>query len=67
LVFETAACNGVDVIFTNNSVWAVPDGRCLIAALANDARERVEAAGERILFVQLTAPPEVLEARVGSQ
>ena len=26
-VFETAARNGIDLIFTNNSVWAVPDGR----------------------------------------
>ena len=31
-VFETAARNGIDVIFTNNSIWAVPDGRSLFAA-----------------------------------
>ena len=37
-VFETAARNGIDVIFTNNSVWAVPDGRSLFAAFAQDTR-----------------------------
>lgn len=66
-VFETAARNGINVIFTNNSVWAVPDGRSLFTAFAQDALERVEAAGGCVLFVQLTAPAEALEARVGSQ
>jgi hypothetical protein len=46
-VFETAARNGVDIIFTNNSAWAVPGGRGLFAAFAQDARERVESAGGR--------------------
>jgi hypothetical protein len=65
-VFETAARNGIDVIFTNNSVWAVPNGRSLFAAFARQARERVESAGGRVIFVQLSAPSEVLEARVGA-
>ena len=66
-VLETAARNDINVIFTNNSVWAVPNGRSLFAAFAQEARDRVEAAGGWVLFVQLTAPPEALEARVGSQ
>lgn len=66
-VFETAARNGINVIFTNNSVWAVPHGRSLFAAFAQEARERVEATGGCVVFVQLTAPPEALEARVGSK
>jgi chloramphenicol 3-O-phosphotransferase len=64
-VFATAARAGIDVIFTNNSVWAVSDGRKRFAEFADTARERVEAAGGRVVFVQLTAPLEVLEARVG--
>src|SRR5206468_7786693 len=65
-VFETAARNEIDVIFTNNSVWMVPDGRSLFAAFAQDVRQRVERAGGRVVFVQLTAPAEVLKTRVGS-
>ena len=65
-VFETAARNGIDVIFTNNSIWAVPDGRSTFAAFAAEARARVDAAGGRVVFVQLSAPPEVLVARVGA-
>lgn len=64
-VFETAARNGVDLIFTNNSVWAVADGRARFATFAGTVRERVEATGGRVLFVQLTAPLGVLESRVG--
>lgn len=66
-VFETAARNGVDVIFTNNSVWGVPDGRALFVSFAQEARRRVEHAGGRVVFVQLTAPHAVLEQRVGSE
>ena len=65
-VFETAARAGIDVIFTNNSVWAVPDGRRHFEAFAAEARARVEAAGGQVVFAQLTAPAEVLEARVAS-
>lgn len=63
-VFETAARAGIDVIFTNNSVWAVSDGRSRFARFADRARERVEAAGGRVVFVQLHAPLEVLQSRV---
>lgn len=66
-VFETAARHGIDLIFTNNSVWGVPNGRALFVGFAEDARRRVEAAGGRVEFVQLVAPREVLEARVGAQ
>lgn len=65
-VFETAVGHGIDLIFTNNSVWAVPDGRARFAEFANQARLRTESAGGRAVFVQLLAPIEVLEARVGS-
>ncbi len=40
-VFQTAAEHGIDVIFTNNSVWNVPDGREQFASFATDARKRV--------------------------
>lgn len=63
-VFETAARHDVDVIFTNNSVWGVPNGRSLFAEFAAEARRRVEAADGRVLFVQLTAPVDVLMERV---
>ena len=63
-VFETAARNGIDVIFTNNSVWDVPDGRARFVEFAEDARCRVQSAGGQVLFVQLVAPLEVLEQRV---
>lgn len=63
-VFETAARNGIDLIFTNNSAWAVEDGRARFARFAETVRRRVEAAGGRVLFVQLAAPLSVLTARV---
>ena len=65
-VFETAVAHGIDVIFTNNSVWAVQDGRTRFADFADQARRRAESVGGRTLFVQLLAPSEVLEARIGS-
>jgi hypothetical protein len=64
--FETAAAEGLSLIFTNNSAWRGPDARSRFAAFAAEADRRVTAAGGRILFVQLTAPPEVLEGRLGS-
>lgn len=63
-VLETAARNGIDLIFTNNSAWAVENGRARFAAFASQVRNRVEAAGGRVLFVQLTTPLSVLAARV---
>lgn len=65
-VFETAARSGVDLIFTNNSVWGVPNGRALFVAFAEEARRRVEAAGGDVAFVQLAAPAAILEERVGA-
>lgn len=65
-VFETAVRHGVDLIFTNNSVWHVSDGRARFESFAATVRSRVEDLGGRVVFVQLTAPPEVLEGRVGS-
>ena len=66
-VFETAAADGIDLIFTNNSVWAVPDGRRRFAEFADRARERTQSGGGRAVFVQLVAPIDVLEDRVDSR
>ena len=66
-VFETAAANGIDLIFTNNSVWAGPDGRDRFAEFADRARQRTESGGGRAVFVQLVAPIDVLDARVDSE
>ena len=66
-VFETAARHAIDVIFTNNSVWGVPNGRAMFEEFAATTRRRVEAAGGRVVFVQLTAPPDVLEGRVAAE
>ncbi len=63
-VFETATRNRIDVIFTNNSIWSVPDGRARFAAFAAEVRQRVVSGGGRVIFVQLDAPPDVLAARV---
>jgi hypothetical protein len=65
-VFETAARHKIDLIFTNNSVWDVPDGRARFAEFAEEARRRVRTAGGEVLFVQLVAPLAVLEQRVGA-
>lgn len=68
-VFETAARHGIDLISTNNSIWDLPAGGGpeKFAAFAAEARRRVEKAGGRVRFVQLIAPAEVLEARVGAE
>ncbi len=66
-VFETAARNAIDVVFTNNSIWAVADGRTRFSAFALEARKRVEAAGGRVVYVQLAAPEGVLLARVNAK
>jgi hypothetical protein len=63
-VFETAAQAGTSLIFTNNSTWQGPDGRARFEAFAGEADRLVTAAGGRVVFVQLSAPLEVLEARV---
>jgi chloramphenicol 3-O-phosphotransferase len=66
-VFETAVRHGVDLIFTNNSVWDVSNGRARFESFTATVRSRVEDLGGHIVFVQLTAPAEVLEARVASE
>jgi hypothetical protein len=65
-IFEAAAAAAISLIFTNNSIWKPPDARADLLAFADEARRRVEQAGGRVLFVQLTAPPEVLETRVAA-
>jgi hypothetical protein len=65
-VFETAARHGVDLIFTNNSVWGIPDGRRLFVEFAAETRRRVESAGGRVAFARLTAPVAALEERVAA-
>jgi hypothetical protein len=57
-VFETAARAGVDLVFTNNSAW--PGFR----DFAGRARDAVRTAGGDVLFVRVTAPIDVLTARV---
>ena len=63
-VFEAAADAGIDLIFTNNSIWKPPTAREDFVAFAGEVRRRVDERGGRVFFVQLTAPPDVLEARV---
>lgn len=64
-VFETAARERISLIFTNNSAWAGTNSRERFVAFTDEADRRVSAAGGRVVFVQLWAPLEVLEARVG--
>ena len=66
-VFETAARSGTDLVFTNNSVWGIPNGREEFRSFAANARQRVEDAGGRTVFVQLTAPADVLCERVTAE
>lgn len=66
-VFDTAIRSGINVIFTNNSAWSGPDPRERFVAFASRARQIAEEGGGRALFVRLTAPLAVLEARVASQ
>jgi hypothetical protein len=63
-VFQTAAQAGISLIFTNNSAWAGPHGRTRFENFAAAADGLVTAAGGRVVFVRLTAPLDVLEARV---
>lgn len=65
-VFETAIRSGINLIFTNNSAWSGPDPRARFVALARRAGQLVEEAGGEAMFVRLTAPLPVLEARVAS-
>ncbi len=65
-VLATAARTGVDVIFTNNSAWGGPEPRRRFAAFARRAAEVVAGNGGRTVFVQVVAPPSVLEDRVAN-
>ena len=66
-VFEAAAESGISLIYTNNSVWAGPDGRARFADFAETARRMVGEHGMRTLFVRLTAPVTVLEERLANE
>lgn len=66
-VFATAARTGVDVLFTNNSAWAVDDGRAKFAAFAGTVRRTVEDSGGVVHFVRLVAPLNVLLERVANE
>lgn len=63
-VFETAARSGIDMIFTNNSAWRGSDPRARFAAFADEAAAAFARHNGRALFVQVTAPPSVLEERL---
>jgi hypothetical protein len=63
-VFETAAREGIGVVFTNSSMsYSVPRTDSFLA-FARRAAERVDAAGGTTMFVRLTAPVDVLCDRV---
>lgn len=66
-ILRTAASAGIDVIFTNNSAWQVPDGRAQFAAFAESVKRATEECGGSVLFVRLTAPLEILEERVAGE
>jgi hypothetical protein len=63
-VFQTAMAEGMNLVFTNNSAWGGSDGRVRFAAFADAARLAVESGGGQVQFVRLTAPLDVLEARL---
>ncbi len=66
-VFATAARTGVDMIFTNNSVWSGENARARFAAFADEVLRVVATNGAAMLFVQIVAPDAVLESRVGNE
>ena len=65
-VFETAARELTNLVFTNNSAWGGPHPRDRFEAFAAEAARRVRSAGGSVLFVRLTATRTTLEERVGS-
>ena len=65
-VFATAAAAGTSLIFTNNSAWSGPNSRERFCAFAAEADAVVGSAGGRVLFVNVTAPAAVLEARLAN-
>jgi hypothetical protein len=66
-IFATAMRAGTSLIFTNNSALGGADGRARFEAFATAAASLVEGAGGRTVFVHVTAPLAVLEARVGNE
>jgi hypothetical protein len=66
-VFATAAREGIDLVFTNSSVWAVHGGRQRFEVFADRAAAAVRAHGGRTVFVRVTAPAPALEARVADE
>lgn len=66
-VFRTAMRSGIDLIFTNNSAWVGDDGPQRFIKFTDHVADAVEGAGGRVLFVRLTAPREVLEARLDAE
>lgn len=58
---------GTSLVFTNNSIWGGGDGRARFAAFAARAAGVVADEGGRTLFVSVTAPAGVLEARVADE
>ena len=66
-VFAEAMASGIDLIFTNNSAWGGDNGRERFVEFAEQARRVVAANGGRTLFVQLTAPRDVMLRRVSNQ
>ena len=65
-VFETAAREGIGVVFTNSSMsHRVPRTHSFFA-FARRAADVVDAAGGTTMFVRLTAPVDVLCDRVGT-
>jgi predicted kinase len=66
-VFEAAAESGTSLIYTNNSVWTVTDGRARFAEFAETVRRVGESHGATTVFVRLTAPVAVLEERLANE
>lgn len=65
-MFATAARTGTSLAFTNNSIRGGADGGARFAAFADRGARVVADEGGRTLFVSVTAPGDVLEARVAA-
>lgn len=66
-VFATAIRAGTSLIFTNSSAWGAADGDVRFRDFADRSAGAVHDAGGTTLFVHLTAPAHVLEARLGNR
>jgi hypothetical protein len=65
-VFATAMRAHTSLIFTNNSAWSGEDGSTRFRTFATQAAAVIDEAGGKTLFVQLTAPADVLESRLAN-